>query len=78
MTSQLKEGDKVYLLTKNLKTKKSSKKLNYVKVRLFLIKKSKKSLNYLLDLLKNITVHLVFYILLLKSTDLKMSLQTIF
>ena len=35
---QLKEGDKVYLLIKNIKSKRLSKKLNYVKVRLFLIK----------------------------------------
>ena len=34
---QLKEGDKVYLLTKNLKTRKRSKKLDYIKVGLFLI-----------------------------------------
>ena len=35
---QLKKGDKVYLLTKNIKTKRPSKKLDYIKVRLFLVK----------------------------------------
>ena len=35
----LKEGDKVYLLIKNLKTKRPSKKLDHVKVGLFLIDK---------------------------------------
>ncbi len=73
-TSQLKKKNKIYLLTKNLKTRKSNKKLNYVKVELFLIKKTKKSINYELDLLKNVKVFLIFYILLLKSTNLITSL----
>ena len=34
---QLKKGDRVYLLTKNLKTRKRSKKLDHVKVGPFLI-----------------------------------------
>ena len=78
MTPQLKERDKVYLLTKNLKTKKPSKKLNHVKVKLFLIKVSRKLLNYFLDLSKDIKVHSVFHILLLKLADLKTLLQTVF
>ena len=78
MTPQLKERDKVYLLMKNLKTKKPSKKLDHVKVKPFLIKKSRESLNYFLDLSKNIRVHSVFHVLLLKSADLKMLLQTVF
>ncbi len=48
--SQLKKRDKVYLLTKNLRTRKLSKKLNYIKVGLFFVKKTKKSVNYKLDL----------------------------
>ena len=43
---QLKEGDKVYLLTKNLKIKRLSKKLNYIKIGLFLIKRIKGLNNY--------------------------------
>ena len=35
---QLKERDKVYLLIKNIKSKRLSKKLDYIKVRLFLVK----------------------------------------
>jgi len=58
---------------KNLKTRKSSKKLNYVKVELFLVKKTKKLVNYELDLFKNVKVFLVFYILLLKSIDANIS-----
>jgi len=34
----LKKGDKVYLHIKNLKSKRLSKKLDYIKVRPFLIK----------------------------------------
>jgi len=38
MYPQLKEGDKVYLYIKNLKSKRLSKKLDYIKVGPFLIK----------------------------------------
>ena len=75
---QLKKRDKVYFLTKNLKTRKSSKKLNYIKVELFLVKKTKKSINYKLDLFQNIKVFSVFYILLLKLANSIISLQNIF
>ena len=40
---QLKKGDKVYLLTKNLKTRILSKKLDYIKVGPFFIKEVKGS-----------------------------------
>ncbi len=75
---QLKERDKIYFFTKNLRTKKSSKKLNYIKVGLFFVKKTKKSVNYKLDLFKNVKVFSVFYILLLKSADSSTSIQKIF
>jgi len=78
MTSQLKKRNKVYLLTKNLKIRKKSKKLNYVKIESFFIKKVKKSVNYELDLSKNAKVFLVFYISLLKSADLSTSIQETF
>jgi len=60
----------VYLFTKNLKIRKSNKKLNHVKIELFLIKKTKKLINYELDLFKNVKVFLVFHISLLKLIDL--------
>jgi hypothetical protein len=60
----------VYLFTKNLKTRKLNKKLNYVKIESFLIKKTKRLVNYELDLPKNVKVFLVFYISLLKLVDL--------
>jgi hypothetical protein len=76
--SQLKKKNKIYLLTKNLKTRKLSKKLNHVKVESFLVKKIKKSVNYELDLLKDAKVFLVFHISLLKSADSITPLQDTF
>ena len=38
MVLKLKKKDKIYLLTKNLKTRKKNNKFNYIKVRLFFIK----------------------------------------
>jgi len=68
----------MYLLTKNLKIRKKSKKLNHVKIESFFIKEVKKSINYELDLLKNAKVFLVFYISLLKSVDPSTSIQKTF
>ena len=75
---QLKERDKVYLLTKNLKTKKVSKKLNHVKVGPFFIKQQKKSVNYELDLFSNTKIHPIFHVSLLKSADPKTFIQNTF
>jgi hypothetical protein len=68
----------MYLLTKNLKIKKKSKKLNHVKVESFFIKEVKKSVNYELDLLKNARVFLVFHISLLESVDPNTPIQETF
>ena len=59
------------MLTKNLKMKKINKKLNHVKINSFFIKKQKKSINYELNLFSNIKIHLIFYVLLLKSANSK-------
>jgi len=75
---QLKEGDKVYLLTKNMKSKRLSKKLDYIKVGPFSIKKAKGPVNYKLQLLADAKVHLVFYILLLELVDSTTPLQDTF
>jgi len=75
---QLKKRNKIYLFTKNLRTKKLNKKLNYIKIELFLVKKTKRLINYKLDLFKNIKVFLVFYILLLKLADSSIFIQKIF
>jgi hypothetical protein len=68
----------VYLLTKNLKIRKKSRKLNHVKIESFFIKEVKKSVNYELDLPKNARVFLVFHISLLKSADPSTSIQETF
>ncbi len=68
----------MYLLTKNLKTKKKSKKLNHVKVESFFIKAIKGSINYELDLSKDAKVFLVFHISLLELIDPNTSIQETF
>src|ERR1700760_119247 len=47
---QLKKGDKVYLLTKNLQSRRKSKKLDHVKVGPFLIAEQRGPVNYRLEL----------------------------
>ena len=74
MASQLKKGDKIYLLIKNLKTQQLSKKLNHQKIESFFIKQVKESVNYELELSSNTRIHLVFHIFLLKSADFKTSM----
>jgi hypothetical protein len=62
----LKEGDKVYLLTKNFKSKQPSKKLNYIKIGLFKIINKVTEVIYRLDLLLKIKIHPVYYITMLE------------
>jgi hypothetical protein len=78
MAPQLKKRNKIYLLTKNLKIRKKSKKLDHVKIESFFIKAVKRSVNYELDLLKDAKVFLVFHISLLKSADPSTPIQEIF
>ena len=64
----LKKRDKVYLLRKNIKTTRSSKKLNYIKIESFRIIRNIKNISFKLDLLEEIKrKHSVFYISLLES-----------
>ena len=62
----LKKGDKVYLFTKNFKSKRLSKKLNYIKMGLFKIINKVIEVLYRLDLLLKIKIHLVYYITILE------------
>ncbi len=71
---QLKERDKVYLLIKNIINKRLSKKLDYIKIGLFSIKKSKGLVNYKLNLLADTKIYLIFYISRLELVDFKISL----
>jgi hypothetical protein len=66
----LKEGDKVYLLRKNIATKRPSDKLDHKKLGPFEIAKIKSLVNYRLKLPKTIKIHPVFYMSLLKPAPL--------
>ena len=68
----------MYLLIKNLRTKRLSKGLNNVKVRLFLITARTGLVNYKLKLLDNAKVYPIFYISMLELADLETLLQTTF
>jgi len=63
---------------KNLRTKRLSKELNYVKVRLFLISKRNELVTYILKLLSNIKIYLRFYINLLELANLEILIQRTF
>ena len=69
-----KEGDKVYLLKRNIKFNKLTKKLDIVKLGLFKILRKKGLVNYKLELSKRIRIYLVFYILLLELVILDATL----
>ena len=66
MGPELKEGNKVYLLRKNVKTKRPSNKLDYKKLGPFKIDKKIGSVNYKLKLPKTIEIYPVFHISLLE------------
>ena len=68
-TPQLKKGDKVYLLTRNLRTTRKSKKLDHVKVGPFLIAGQRGPVNYRLSLPRDAKIHPVFHISLLEPAD---------
>ena len=74
----LKKGDKVYLLTRNLKTRRQNKKLDHVKVGPFLIEEQRGALNYRLKLPPDARIHPVFHISLLEPADPNIPLQTTF
>jgi len=72
---QLKEGDKVYLHTKNLRSKRPSKGLDHVKVGPFLVKKRNGPVNYTLALPSDAKIHPRFHIKLLEPADPETPLQ---
>ena len=55
----LKEGDKVWLLYKNFKSRQLSKKLDHVKIRLFKIAVKVSEVTYRLDLPAKIKIYLI-------------------
>ena len=74
--STLKKKNKAYLLRRNIKTKRSSNKLNHMKLESFEILEEKKSINYELNLSTSMKIYLIFDIFLLKSADSNTSIQT--
>jgi transposase InsO family protein len=75
---QLKEGDKVYLHTKNLRTKRPSKGLDNVKVGPFLILKKNGPVTYTLQLPPDAKIHPRFHVKLLEPADPETPLQRTF
>ena len=68
----LKKRNKVYLLQKNIKTTRSSNKLNHVKIKSFKIIRNIKEISFELKLSKEMQwKHLVFHISLLKLASAK-------
>ena len=65
----LKEGDKVYLLRRNVKTNRLNSKLNYIKIGPFKILRSIKGINFKLDLPNTIKIYLVFYAFFLEPAN---------
>ena len=62
----LKEGDRVWLFTKNFKSKRLSKKLGYLKIKIFKNISKVIEVLYRLNLLLKVKIHLVYYIIMLK------------
>ena len=62
----LKEGDKAYLIRRNIKIIRPNSKLNYKKLGLFKILRQISLVNYELALPYGIRIHLIFYISLLE------------
>jgi len=62
----LKEGDKVWLLHKNFKSRRLSKKLDYIKIGLFKIIEKTLEVMYRLNLLAKMKIYLVQHIVILE------------
>ena len=78
MAPQLKKGDKVYLLTKNLRTTRPSKGLDNIYVGPFLIQAQNGPVTYTLDLPPDAKIHPRFHVKLLKPADPETPLQKTF
>jgi hypothetical protein len=75
---QLKEGDKVYLHTRNLRTKRPSNGLDDVKVGPFLISKQNGPVTYTLELPPDAKIHPRFHVNLVEPADPETPIQRTF
>ena len=73
----LREGGMIYLLRRNIKTKRLNDKLDYTKLRPFKIEKKLRPLTFRLIMPKGMRIHLIFYILLLEPTSTNTTLGLI-
>ena len=64
-----KEGDKVYLARKNIKTKRPSDKLDYKQIGPFKVKRKISDTNYKLSLPQSMQIHPIFHISLLEPAS---------
>jgi hypothetical protein len=71
-----KEGDKVFLLRKNIKTKRPSRKLDHVRIGPFEIEKQVGPVNFKLRLPKKMRIHPVFHVSLLEPAPHDALLET--
>ena len=69
-------GDKVYLLTKNLKSKRPSSKLDHVRIRPFKVEKQTSEVNYRLKLPAKVRIHPNFHVSLLEPAPKNAPIQT--
>ena len=65
----LKKGDKVYLWRRNIRIKRLSNKLDFLKIGLFLVKEVKGLVNYKLRLPEGMRIHPIFHKLLLEPAN---------
>ena len=73
----LKEGDKVYLLQKNIETTRPSNKLDHVKIKPFRIVRNIKETSFELKLPEGMQQrHLIFHIFLLESASAEVLILT--
>lgn len=65
-----KKEDPIYLIRKNMKTKRLSSKLDFTKLKPFKIKEVINIINYRLKLLRNMRIYSVFHVSLLERTPI--------